>query len=208
MDTAKIQAWLKENWHIALGAIIGLYLVWRYMAGSSSSGDPNAAYYAYASQANAQQLQASAQAAQIEVQREANAIARETAAANAQIGFLNSQANMAQAVSRGAAEVVGSLYAPTIAAINSAGYENAAALSAAATVAGAGFMAQADMVGHTSSVVAAVSNATRGWEGVSQGVGTMFQGYQSPTAQIGQAVAQGVAGGYGNWSYAGSNRVQ
>ena len=140
---------LKKYWPWAVGGVVGLLLVARYMGGgnSASSGDSSlAAFYQAQAAASANQQAMSAQTmqaqtardvalAQIDLQKQATASASESQ-------YLAAQAQMALAVGQSASGTIAALYAPSIAALNAAGYENAAALQAGATVAAAGLTAQ------------------------------------------------------------------
>lgn len=200
-----VQGFLKKNWMYVVGALVGLYLVYRFMAGGSGGGD---AYSGYASFVNAQN-QAGLQQAQIAAQSAAQQASIAAAAdkankeyelgklqvqASAQTAFLQSQAQMAQAVGQAASGVIGALYQPTIAAMQSAAYENAAALQAGAQVAGAGFVSQASMVQSTSNVTQSVAQGLNSWGSVGQGAGYILSGPTTGQQLIGAGTALGMQG--------------
>lgn len=202
MDEAR--DFLKKNWYYVLGGVIGLYLVMRFMGGGSSSnaGTGYAAYAAQQSQLGLQYAQISAQTqaaqAQIAAQQDATnkqyELGKMQLQASAQSDFLKSQAAAAESVGKAASGVIGALYQPTIAAMQSSAYENAAALQSAATIAGAGYLAQSGMVSSTSQVTQAVSQGLGQWGGVAQGAGWILQGPSTGQSLIQGATQLGTAG--------------
>lgn len=194
---------LKKNWPYVVGGIIGLYLVWRFMSGGSASGGDGglSAYYAAQAQQQAAAQSAAAQAAQIQAEKDIAQQQYDLGLKQLQISgqteYLKSQAQMAQAVGDSAAKLVGSLYTPTIAAMQSAAYENAAALTAASQVAAAGFISQQGTVQATSDVTRAVSDAVQAWGPVSEGIGSILG--SRPGAV--QTVVGGLSGGFGGQNY-------
>ena len=163
---------LKKYWPWAVGGVVGLLLISRYMGGGSqASGDSSlAAFYQAQAAASANQQAMSAQTmqaqtardvalAQIDLQKQATASAAESQ-------YLAAQAQMALAVGQSASGTIAALYAPSIAALNASGYENAAALQAGATVAAAGLTAQG-------AATAAVGEALKGYGAVANAVSSM-----------------------------------
>ena len=169
---------IKKYWPYALGAVIALYFLMR-AGGQSQSSDAGAAYAslmaATAAQAQGSQqaalqnhaleIQATANQAGIALQNRGLDIAELEAKTAAQNQFLLAQGSVAQAVGQAASGLVASLYMPQLQAMNSAAYENAAALNAAATVAIGGFGTQASIVESGSKALDAVA---RGVEGLAQ----------------------------------------
>lgn len=140
---------LKKYWPWAVGGVVGLLLISRYMSGGSSeaSGDSSlTAFYQAQAAASANQQAMSAQTMQAQTARDvamAQIALQEKATASAsESQYLATQAQMALAVGQSASGTIAALYSPSIAALNAAGYENAAALQAGATVAAAGLTAQ------------------------------------------------------------------
>lgn len=199
-----VQGFLKKNWMYIVGALVGLYLVYRFMGGGGSSGGDNgyAAFVNAQNQAGLQQAQISAQAA---AQQASIAAAQDKAnkeyelgklqvQASAQTAFLQSQAAMADSVGKAASGVLGALYQPTIAAMQASAYENAAALTAGAQVAGAGFVSQASMVQSTSNVTQSVAQGLNAWGSVGQGAGYILSGPTTGQQLIGAGTALGMQG--------------
>lgn len=210
MDEAR--DFLKKNWMYVLGGVIGLYLVMRFMGGGSSS-NAGTGYAAYAAQQNQlglqyAQISAQTQAAQAQIAAQQDAtnkqyeLGKMQVQASAQNDFLKSQAMAAESVGKAASGVIGALYTPTIAGMQSAAYENAAALSAAANIAGAGYLAQAGMVSSTSQVTQAVAQGLNQWGGVAQGAGWILSGPTTLQSALGAGTQLGTetirAGAMGN----------
>lgn len=190
---------LSKYWYYGVGAILGLYLVMRYMAGSTAapSGSSDlAAFYSAQTAQGQQAMQLAAQTAQIQATNDAaarsDALARDTLTAQTTVATIQAQAQMAQAVGQSAAGVVGALYGPTVQAINSAGQENAAAFQSAAVIAGTGFQSQAAIVDSTSKSLATVPQGLNVWSGLSQGIGSMLNPIQFPSS------SNSSTGGYPN----------
>lgn len=170
MDSSDI---IKKYWPYLVGGAIGLYFIVGKSGASSDNG-----YSAFFQAQTAAQTAASQQAyqqavlqAQVDAQNSANALEAKKLEAQTNVAYLQAQASMANAVTSGASQVVAALYAPTVTAINAAGYENAAALNAAATVASGGFNAQSKMVSSLSQTVQGVGTGLSGiWQGVGESV--------------------------------------
>ena len=165
---------IKKYWPWAVGAVVGVLLISRYMGGAGqSSGDSSLAAF-YQSQAAAAAANQANSAAMFQAQTQRDvAIANldlektKVRAAN-ETQYLAAQAQMALAIGQSAAGTVNALYQPTIAALNSAAYENAAALTAGATVAAAGMTAQA-------VATQTVGEALKGYGNVGASLATMPQ---------------------------------
>lgn len=163
---------LKKYWPWAVGGVVGLLLISRYMGGGSqASGDSSLAAF-YQAQASASAQQQANAAAQMQAQTNRDVamasidLQREQVRASSESQYLAAQANMALAVGQSASGTIAALYAPSIAALNAAGYENAAALQAGATVAAAGLTAQG-------AATAAVGEALKGYGAVANAVSSM-----------------------------------
>ena len=83
---------LKEHWPIALGATVGLYIVYKYMSGNSASSASGVTYGVLGYQGQQNQLQAQTSVAMAQVQTQANA---QTAAQNLAMATLNAQSTVA-----------------------------------------------------------------------------------------------------------------
>lgn len=209
-----IKVFIKDRWPWILGGLVGLYLVFKYMGGSSaaSSGDGGmAAYLAAQSQGASQAAIANAQIqASKDQQAAANALARDQL--NAQIGannnatqvnFLQAQGQVAGQVAGAASTIVGALNGPAIAAINSAAYENAAALAGAAGVAQSGYVAQASAIKSASGVVQSVAQAVgQSSQSTSQQVATGGQVAQTAYADYAKNTAANSSSNM-NWANLG-----
>jgi len=162
---------LKKYWPYVIGGIVGLYIVMKYMGGSSSSSstDPYSAYLQSQTALQGQNLQAQMQQAQIDAntnaQNAANTLAQNTLDvqnnanyATAFNNFQSTQAQMVTALGTGVSQVVTALNQPSITALQSAAYENSAALQAAGNVAASSFLAQGQIAsGATSMFGSAIS---------------------------------------------------
>ena len=153
---------LKKYWPYIVGAIVGLYLISKYMGGSSSSGSTD-----YASFLNAQNA-AAAQAAQIGIAQQQ--LQNQTDLQNAQIQlasqaeqdaaqatYMQAQGQLASQVTAASSGVIAALYQPAITAINAAGVYNGQVAQAAAQVAVGGFQSQASMIQSESQTLQAAA---------------------------------------------------
>lgn len=181
---------LKKYWPYVIGGIVGLYIVLKYMGGSSSSSssDPYTAYMTAQTQLQAQNAQIAAQQqsesdqvglanAQINMQNNANY-------ANAFNAFQTSQAAMASSLGTSVSQVITALNTPAITALQAGAIENSAALTAAGNVAANSFLAQGQVSQGTSNMFAsALANLGK--------IGFSTTG-QQPKSGFSQAVDSGV----------------
>lgn len=148
---------VKKYWPWALGGVVGLFILSRMGGGSTQSAD-NAyaalvAGQAAGAQANAQLeiARAQIQAGEVAAEREYNLnlavleAEREKTYANAMAQVQAAQGATAQGVGEAAANIVGALAAPQMAAFQTAAIENSYALMSAAEVAKGEFLATAQM---------------------------------------------------------------
>lgn len=186
MDIVNI---VKSHWPVAVGGVVGLYLVVKFMGKGSS---PQVVYTGGGAAPNSGNSQAlENQAAQIALQGQAltlqaglardkmmsdaainnSIISAETAASNnaAQIGWLGAQGQVAQNVAGAASQVITALELPSIAAINSSAAADAATVKAASDAASAGYLSQASIFkslagtasNSNNNVATATSNAVK-----------------------------------------------
>lgn len=191
----------KKYWVYIVAGVVVLLLITRG-SGRSSGGSDMAAFYQAQAQAGVQnaQLGMQQQALQMEqdrdnrlfeLERERLDVMKQTAQTQAMSDFISAQGEMAGMVGAGAGALVKSLYEPTIAAMQTASYENAAALEAGALVAVGGFQTQADIVREGSVTVGSVGESIKTWADVgsssAQILSTRGAGQrQSPLQTIGQ----------------------
>lgn len=196
MDDVKDFA--KKYWPYILGGIIALWFLMRGSGGGNSGGSNVAGLYAAQAGASSQMAAINAQARMQEAELAARAKesdrnyelqsrALETAR---QKGLMEAQAQTAMAAGATAKGVLEGLYAPQIAAMQMAGYENAEVIRAAAGVAAAGFGAQADMIDSTSKATQAVSEVAGTWAGVTQGISGIFGNSKSPFETFADSATQ------------------
>lgn len=161
-----------------VGAVGVLYLLTRSSGSSASSGVGD--MLAYNAQASQLQQQANFQNAQLELaNRTADreySLQSKSLDIQGNVAQTQATAQMAAALGQTAGNVLDALYKPGISAMESAAYENAAVMQAAANTAVAGFESQADMLESSGIVISSVGDAVRGWEGVGYGVGNMWSG--------------------------------
>lgn len=210
MDAGDVKQAVIKYWPYLLGGAIGLWLLTRNRGGSGGTSDYGAflqsqtAAGVATAQANGQleiaraQIAASENAANREhaYNLEAIGIQKQKVYADAMIGFNMSQAEMAKGIGASAGSVIGALNGPAMMAMEAAALENAAAMGASAQVAVGGYQAQADIVGHTSSVLDSVaknSNMSGAFAGLTSGG---LQPQQSTGSQMLGMVAEGVAAYY------------
>lgn len=159
-----IQDFVKQYWPYILGGVIALILITRM-----GRGNDNAGFYASQAAAGAQYAQANAAA---QIAREENQLRQAMAEREfslrerelemtGTIGAMAAQAEMARATGESAAQLVASMYLPQAVALESAAYENAYALEAAANIAVASFQSQTSMVNAAHESVRAVSDGLR-----------------------------------------------
>lgn len=196
MDDVKDFA--KKYWPYIVGALVVLWLLMR-SGGNSGGGGSNVAglYAAQAgsaaqmaginAQARAQEAALAAQERDSNRQYELQSRALDTAR---QKGLMEAQAQTAMAAGATAKGVLEGLYAPQIAAMQMAGYENAEVIRAAAGVAAAGFGAQAGMIDSTSKATQAVADTAGTWGAVSQGISGIFSGSKSPFETFADSATQ------------------
>lgn len=154
----EIPAIIKDNWPMAVGGIVGIYLILKFMGSKGSStpapviaGGMDSTAYAAMANANAAvqtaQIQAASKAAEIQAQNDAMntqaAIINNQNNNAAQIAFVQTQGQVAQSVGSAAQGIITALELPSIQAMNSAAAQNNATLDAAAKVAESGFLSQA-----------------------------------------------------------------
>lgn len=170
---------LKQYWPYAVGGIVGLYLLAKFAGGGSAPAADNtyasilaaqSAGAAANSQAQAQleavraQVAAGERASQreYEVNLATLELQKNVQYAGAFNQFQQTQSAMAQSIGSSTAQIIGALNQPGIAAMNAAAYENAAAMQAAAEVAGMEFLGQSAIVdsisGSVQSIAGALSN--------------------------------------------------
>jgi len=142
---------LKEHWPIALGATVGLYVVYKYMSGNSASSASGVTSGALAYQGQQNQLQAQTALAMGQLQNQSDA---QTAAQNLAMATLQAQStaaniagetayntsigNTASSVAGGIAQVIQAQSILPATAINAAMNNNQTALTGAAAVAVSG----------------------------------------------------------------------
>ncbi len=190
---------LKKYWPYVVGGIVGLWLIMKYMGGSSSSSTSDyGAYLQAQTAASAQQaqlgLQSQMQQAQIDattnaanqqfaLQSKALDVSNNNNYATAFNNFQTTQAQMAQALGSSVGSVLGALNAPAITALQAGAYENSAALQAAGNVAAQSFLAQGQVSQGTSNMFGtAIAN-----------LGKLGQfNAPQPPGQLGSAVQTGI----------------
>ncbi len=170
-----VKGFVKQYWPYILGAVVGLYLILRFSAGSSggsSGGSDLSAYYNAQTQAGAQnaalQLQANMAAdknaldnraldAQINMNKAGLEVQQAKNYSDAFINFQATQAAMATAIGGATAGVLDALNKPAITAMQAGAIENAAALEAAGNVAASSFMAQGNVVASSAGTAAGMT---------------------------------------------------
>jgi len=164
---------LKNYWPYLLGAGVGLYVILKMT--SSGGGSDYASYLGAQTQAAAINAQSNAELEKLKIiaesQARSDALESNKINAQAQVAYLNAQANMAESVGVAASEVAANLYAPSIAAINAATYENATAIQYAAAIAASAYAAQSDMVENTAKSGAIIADSfNRIWGDMAHGM--------------------------------------
>lgn len=162
-----VKGFVKKYWPYIVGGLIGLYLILRYSAGSSSSGDGGAGNYAAMLQAQSQAAQqAAALAAQTAAAQAADAtnnkaldIANNKNYADAFNNFQLSQSEMAKSLGSSAAQVIAALNTPAVTAMQAGAVENAAALEAAGNVVANSFLAQGGVVSSANALAGSMAGA-------------------------------------------------
>lgn len=192
MDDTK--EFLKKYWPYIVGGIIGLWLILRYSGGGSSGGGgADGAYSAYlqaqtaAAAQNAQLgMQQQAQQAQINLANKQLDVENNANYATAFNNFQTTQAQMANALGSSVSAVVGALNAPAITAMQSAAYENSAALQAAGNVAAQSFLTQGAISQGTSNMIGRAISS----------IGTIgtFPGQQQQKSKVSGYIDQGIRG--------------
>lgn len=156
MDTGDVKVFVKNNWPYLVGAVVGIFVVWRFMAGRSASSGGSDGYSQYlAGQAAQQQLalQAGLQSAQIE-------LARQESQANAAANTMAAQAALAESAGAAVSGILAQLNQPALHAMRYSAAENVAALDAASRVAVSSFDAQANLIASQSASVASMTNTS------------------------------------------------
>ena len=141
MDGSDIADATKKYWPYALGAVIGVYLLYRFAGSNSSGATVDSPVYLSAGGMSSESA-AAYSLQQMQLANEARAI--DAAAFN---DFISAQGTAALGVGKAAADVIGALQTPTVAAINASAAENVATVQSAALLAAQSFASRAQMVG-------------------------------------------------------------
>jgi hypothetical protein len=184
-----VKEFVAKYWPYIVGGIVGLFLILRFSGGSSSGSSSGDGGYGAFLQA---QTAAGAQnaALQLQAQTANNQMALESKALQAKIDFDNAalqvqnnanyavafndfqmtQAAMAQSIGSSTAAVIDALNAPSIMAMQTGAFENAAALEAAGVVAASSFATQGQIVATSSQTAGQMAQAL---QGVTSNVGNL-----------------------------------
>ena len=137
MDVQVITENTKKYWPYVVGGVIGLYLVYKFVGGSSGSNSAEVVYSGQPFDPAQAQFALASQQMQLAAANEERAL---------QVQYMGQQALAAKNVASGAAELVSALQRPTIAAINAASAENAATVMSAAALTSASYESRSRMV--------------------------------------------------------------
>lgn len=144
-------------------------------------------------QSQAASVQAQLAAQQLQIQKDAQnaqvALTSKSLDIQSQVAQMQAQAQLAQAASVGTSQILASLYAPSITAINATTAENSATAQAAALTAAASYQAQQGIVTGTSNSLQAMAQAVNTWGTVAQGIAS-----QPAPQSMGSQVAQAAMG--------------
>lgn len=218
-----VKGFVKKYWPYIVGAIVGLYLILRFSAGSSGAGSSGDGGYSAMLAAQAQAAQQNAAiAAQQQAQKDQNAINNRALDvqnnknyADAFNNFQTSQAAMAAALGDSVSKVIGSLNAPSITAMQAAATENAAALLAAGNVAANSFLSQGEMVKGNGTMISGIFQTVPNPTGLGQlgdksdkwadRINAGANAYSAYASGGMSGMMQNGGGGGGGNPYAGSN---
>lgn len=222
-----VKEFVKKYWPYILGGVVGLYLLLRNSGGGgSSSGDGGYAAFLQAQtaagaqnaalqlQSNMQQAQIGLEQkkldAQIELQTAALEVQNNANYANAFNQFQMTQSAMAQSIGSSTAGIIDALNKPSMMAMESAAYENAAALQAAGVVAANSFLAQAQVVASGAETIKGAGSAM---QAVTSNLGLMEgqapkSKFEQGVGLIGRAVSAYYTGGASEAAYATSGNQQ
>lgn len=200
-----VKGFVKQYWPYILGAVVGLYLILRFSAGSSggSSSGGDGGYSAYlqaqtaaGAQNAALQLQANMAAdknaldtkalqAQIDINKAQLEVTQAKNYSDAFINFQTTQAAMATAIGGATAGVIDALNKPAITAMQAGAMENIAALEAAGNVAAQSFLSQGAVVASSAGTAGAMTEGLSNMMGMIGNIGKKAPSRIPETIQAG-----------------------
>ena len=135
-----------DNWPYLVGGVVGVYILYRVSRGSGGASAPASVVVGGASPGDV----AAGYAAQIQ---------RDKVLGENAVAFVGAQGLSALQAAKGAADVIGALQGPTVAAINAAAADNIATVQSSAAAAIASYGAQANITGATAGASGAMAAA-------------------------------------------------